>query len=69
MNSFQPNCGNVSELFRSIKGNSQSKMVLKLFGNEKMTNPPEKDIHIIKGANQNLNNIVHCKGDYGNGSR
>jgi hypothetical protein len=44
-------------------------MVLKLFGNEKMTNPPEKDIHIIKGANQNLNNIVHCKGDYGNGSR
>lgn len=44
-------------------------MVLKLFGNKGMTNPPEKDIHIIKGVNQNLNNIVHCKGDYGNGPR
>lgn len=44
-------------------------MVLKLFGNKEMTNRSEKDIHIIKGANQNLNNIVHCKGDYDNGSR
>lgn len=34
-----------------------------------MTNPTEKNIKIIKGANQNLNNIVHCKGDYDNGSR
>jgi hypothetical protein len=34
-----------------------------------MTNPPEKNIDIIKGANQNLNNRVLCKGDYGNASR
>jgi hypothetical protein len=34
-----------------------------------MTNPSEKNINIIKGANQNLNNIVQCKGDYDNASR